>query len=79
MTGLSSSMFAPSIPALLIEFDSTNTILGSLVVTIFVLGLATGPLFFAPLSELYGRSYVQHTGCVGYVRSSNSPSVSSFK
>ncbi|KAG9247578.1 cycloheximide resistance protein [Calycina marina] len=67
MAGLSSSMFAPSVPSLLVEFNSTNTTIGSLVVTIFVLGLATGPLFFAPLSELYGRTYVQHVGCVGFL------------
>ena len=73
MAGLSSSMFAPSIPALLEDFNSPSTILGSLVVTIFVLGLATGPLFFAPLSEMYGRSSVQHVGCVGYAKPPNSP------
>jgi multidrug resistance protein len=67
VAGLSSSMFAPGVPDLLKEFKSDNQALGSLVVTIFVLGLATGPLFFAPLSELYGRSSVQHVGCIGFL------------
>lgn len=49
------------------EFGSTNAALGSFVVTVFFLGLAAGPLVFAPLSELYGRLIVQHTGNVGFL------------
>ena len=67
MAGLSSSMFAPSVPALMAEFHSTNTYLGSFVVTIFVLGLGTGPLIFAPLSEIYGRLPMQHIGNLGFL------------
>jgi multidrug resistance protein len=67
MAGLSSSMFAPSVPALMTEFHSTNSILGSFVVTVFVLGFATGPLLFAPLSEFYGRLLVQHIGSIGFL------------
>lgn len=39
MAGLSSSMFAPGVPSVMEEFKSDNQALGSLVVTIFVLGL----------------------------------------
>jgi multidrug resistance protein len=49
------------------EFNCINNILGTLVVTIYVLGLATGPLFFAPLSEIYGRLIVQHVGNIGFL------------
>ena len=49
------------------EFNSDNATLGSFVVTIYVLGLATGPIFFAPLSELYGRLPVQHAGNAGFL------------
>ncbi|TVY64176.1 Efflux pump radE, partial [Lachnellula suecica] len=66
LSGLSSSMFAPGVPALMSEFHSTNTSLGSFVVTVFVLGLAMGPIVFAPLSEIYGRMYVQHAGLIGF-------------
>lgn len=66
LTGLASSMFAPGVPALMKEFHSTNASLGSFVVTIYVLGLAMGPILFAPLSEIYGRLYVQHAGLVGF-------------
>lgn len=67
IAGLSSAMFAPGVPALMAEFHSTNSILGSLVVTIFVLGFATGPLVFGPFSELYGRTWVHHVGCLGFL------------
>jgi multidrug resistance protein len=67
VAGLSSSIFAPGVPALMEEFHTTNSILGTLVVTIFVLGLATGPLVFGPLSELYGRLVVQHVGNFGFL------------
>jgi multidrug resistance protein len=66
LTGLASSMFAPGVPALMKEFHSTNSSLASFVVTIFVLGLAMGPILFAPLSEIYGRLYVQHAGLIGF-------------
>jgi multidrug resistance protein len=65
ITGISSSMFAPGVPVLMEEFHSTNSALGSFVVTIFVLGLGTGPLIFGPLSELYGRNSVQHVATFG--------------
>ena len=67
IAGLSSSMFAPAIPALLKEFHSTNTTLGSFIITIFLLGMAAGPLIFAPMSELYGRLVIQHVGNVGFL------------
>ena len=37
------------------EFRSTKDELGSLVVSIYLLDFAAGPLVIAPLSELYGR------------------------
>jgi hypothetical protein len=67
VAGLSSSIFAPGVPELMTEFSSTNATLGSFVVTIYVLGLATGPIFFAPLSELYGRLPIQHIGNLGFL------------
>jgi hypothetical protein len=67
LAGLSSSFFAPSVPALMREFNSTNQTLASFVVTVFVLGLAAGPLAFGPLSELYGRLIVQHVGNLGFI------------
>ncbi|KAH8804848.1 major facilitator superfamily domain-containing protein [Xylogone sp. PMI_703] len=58
LSPLASSMFAPAIPFMNEEFHNTSDILSSLCVSIFVLGYAVGPLFLAPLSELYGRANV---------------------
>lgn len=52
---LASSMFAPGVGEVLKEFGSTSSIMGSLCVSIYILGYAVGPLFIAPLSEMYGR------------------------
>jgi multidrug resistance protein len=48
-------MFAPGVSQVSAEFGTTNELLQSLVVSIYVLGLALGPLVLAPLSEVYGR------------------------
>ena len=43
-------MFAPGVPQLMSEFDSNNSVLASLVVSIYILGNAFGPIVLAPLS-----------------------------
>lgn len=67
IAGRSSFVFAPALPHVEKEFHSSNEALGSFVITIFVLGMASGPLIliFAPLSELYGRVVIKHIGNVG--------------
>jgi multidrug resistance protein len=55
LSPLASSMVAPGIGATMKEFHESSHILGSFMITIFVLGYAIGPLFLGPLSELYGR------------------------
>lgn len=67
ISSLASSMFAPGVGQVMADFHSNNDVLASLVVTIFVLGLAAGPLIFAPLSELYGRLILTHVGNVGFL------------
>ena len=42
------------------EFDSTSKTLASFVVSVYILGFGVGPLFLAPLSEIYGRVPVYH-------------------
>jgi MFS family permease len=39
----------------MIEFGETNEIVGSMTVSIYVLGYVVGPMFLAALSEIYGR------------------------
>ncbi|CAG5184540.1 uncharacterized protein ALTATR162_LOCUS10960 [Alternaria atra] len=54
-TNFSTTMFAPAAPQLADEFNVHSSILSTLSVTIPSLGAATGPLLFAPLSEIFGR------------------------
>ncbi|KAG6994163.1 hypothetical protein G7Y79_00046g082140 [Physcia stellaris] len=67
ITPLASSMFAPGVPEVMSEFESTNIVLASFVVSIYVLGYAFGPLIIAPLSELYGRLVIYHACNVLFV------------
>jgi Na+/melibiose symporter-like transporter len=53
----SSSIHASAIGGVSKEFGCSRTI-ATLGVTTFLLGFATGPLLFAPLSEVWGRSLV---------------------
>ncbi|EXJ96492.1 hypothetical protein A1O1_01618 [Capronia coronata CBS 617.96] len=60
LTPLASSMVAPAVPLIMDEFHSTDSTIASFIVSIYVLGYAVGPLFLAPLSEVYGRLPVYH-------------------
>jgi multidrug resistance protein len=53
-------MMAPGVPLIMEEFNTDNEQLATFVVSVFVLGFACGPLIIAPLSELYGRTYIYH-------------------
>ncbi|KAF7197523.1 Efflux pump radE [Pseudocercospora fuligena] len=56
LTPLASSMFAPGVPQVLRDFNSSGTAtIAELVVSIYILGFAVGPLIISPLSEIYGR------------------------
>lgn len=48
-------MFAPAIQQVMATFHSSNPLLASFVVSVWVLGYFFGPLVIGPLSELYGR------------------------
>ncbi|KAM0218935.1 hypothetical protein ACHAQI_001256 [Fusarium lateritium] len=55
ITPLESSIIVPGVPLLKQDFHETRRPVTSLVVSIFVLGFAFGPVLLSPLSELYGR------------------------
>ncbi|KAK6538087.1 hypothetical protein TWF694_010972 [Orbilia ellipsospora] len=61
ITPLASSMFAPAIPDVMADFRSNSQTLASFIVSVYLLGFAIGPIFIAPLSELYGRRWVYVT------------------
>lgn len=54
--------FASSMPSGCLEGISeefhVSTVAAGLVITLFLLGYCFGPLFFAPLSEFFGRRYI---------------------
>ncbi|KAL4792333.1 major facilitator superfamily domain-containing protein [Aspergillus venezuelensis] len=60
ITPLASSMFAPGIEGVMRDFHSTDSMLASFVVSVFVLGYVVGPFVIAPVSELYGRVPCYH-------------------
>ncbi|KAK0644562.1 major facilitator superfamily domain-containing protein [Cercophora newfieldiana] len=62
VTPLGSSMFAPGIPKIMVEFNETSSITATFMLSVYILGFAFGPLFVAPLSETYGRAPCYHAG-----------------
>ncbi|KAL7620550.1 hypothetical protein AAE478_009545 [Parahypoxylon ruwenzoriense] len=64
---LASSIFAPGVPQVMAEFQSTSLEIAAFVVSVYVLGFAAGPMLFAPLSEIYGRVILYHICNVGFV------------
>jgi len=61
LTPLASSQFAPGVPEVMAEFHSTSGLLAGFMVSVYVLGFASGPLIIAPLSEMYGRLPLYHS------------------
>lgn len=58
-------MMAPALPDIAEHFGITNETIVSLTLSIFLLSLAISPLFYAPLSEMYGRVWVSGSGLYG--------------
>ena len=48
-------MVAPALTSISREFGITNEVESQLMLSVFVLAYAIGPLFLGPLSEEYGR------------------------
>ncbi|KAK4150463.1 hypothetical protein C8A00DRAFT_36928 [Chaetomidium leptoderma] len=55
LTPFASSILAPGIGNLSREFGNSNQVVGTMTVSVYLLGYVIGPLFMAPMSELYGR------------------------
>lgn len=55
MAPLSSSMIAPCLDQMAKDLDVTNQLEKTMMLSIFILAFALGPLIFGPLSEIYGR------------------------
>lgn len=48
-------MVAPALSTMAKDFNVTNEVESQLMLSVFVLAYAVGPLFLGPLSEIYGR------------------------
>ncbi|PYH62129.1 MFS general substrate transporter [Aspergillus niger CBS 101883] len=55
ISSISSSMMAPGLGRISTNFRIENQIVSQLMLSVFILAFAIGPLFFGPPSEVYGR------------------------
>ncbi|KAJ4268819.1 hypothetical protein NW762_002889 [Fusarium torreyae] len=82
ITPLESSVIVPGVPLLKEDFGETRRPVTSLVVSIFVLGFAFGPVLLSPLSELYGRRLlfnISNVVTLGFsIGSALAPNIASF-
>lgn len=63
---LSETMIAPSMDAIARDLHFTDRYDSMLCLSIFLVGIAVGPLIFAPLSEVYGRRPILLSGGAFY-------------
>lgn len=61
---------APAINAIHVDLRSDSIALSTLSISIFMLGVGSGPLILAPLSELYGRNIIYHLSNISFTLSS---------
>ncbi|KAL5333053.1 major facilitator superfamily domain-containing protein [Aspergillus crustosus] len=67
ITNMAPTMCAPAIRDIASDFQTTSSVVSTLAITLYVLGIAIGPMFMAPLSEMYGRMPVYHAASVIFV------------
>lgn len=70
-------MCIPAVPQILKEFGSTNTSYETILVSVWELGEAVGPLLTAPLSEIFGRAPVYNATNIVFIVFSIACAVSS--
>ncbi|KAL9127160.1 MAG: hypothetical protein Q9217_003913 [Psora testacea] len=64
---MATTMVAPGIDGVLADFNVSSSAISSLAVTIFLLGLALGPIFLSSLGEVYGRLPVYHAANIVFI------------
>jgi MFS family permease len=60
-------MCAPGSKDIAADLHITSTVVSTLTVTLYVLGIAIGPMFMSPLSEIFGRVPVYHGATTTFV------------
>ena len=58
---MATTMVAPGIDGVLADFHVNSSAISTLAVTIFLLGLALGPMLLSSMGEVFGRLPVYHT------------------
>lgn len=53
-------MLAPALPLMGAHYGITSETIIAMTLSIFLVTFAIGPLFLAPLSEMYGRTWVSY-------------------
>ncbi|KAF7182646.1 hypothetical protein CNMCM7691_002307 [Aspergillus felis] len=66
-TNMAPTMCAPGISGISADLGITSSAVSTLAITLYVLGMAIGPMFMSPLSEVYGRVPVYHTANIIFV------------
>ncbi|QRD82400.1 synaptic vesicle transporter [Aspergillus flavus] len=61
-----SSIFTPGVPLVLEEFHETNPTISPFLISVHIIGFATGPLLFSPLSEIYGRYLIMQISNIAF-------------
>lgn len=64
---ISSSMVAPALARVQSDFAIQSLFETQMILSVFILASAVGPLIVSPLSEVYGRRPVLHTTCAVYL------------
>ncbi|ATZ54111.1 hypothetical protein BCIN_10g01310 [Botrytis cinerea B05.10] len=67
LVNLGTITIVPAVPKVMEEFHVTNELYSTLLVSIWELGEVFGPFLVGPLSELYGRMPVYHTGNILFI------------
>jgi len=66
---VATDLYLPALPAIVDEFNVSEA-QGQLTLSLFMLGMAVGQLFFGPLSDFYGRLPVVTVGTVFFIATS---------
>ncbi|KAJ5784060.1 uncharacterized protein N7518_009737 [Penicillium psychrosexuale] len=67
ITNMAPTMCAPGAKDIAADLHITSTVVSTLTITLYVLGIAIGPMFMSPLSEMYGRVPVYHGATIIFV------------
>ena len=67
MSPLPTTIVAPALDVIVKELNVTHTVLQPMVLSIFLLGYAIGPMFISPLSEIFGRTRILQTFNLGFL------------